>query len=138
MAKEKKIKKDNTIEVVPGVSKELINKKDEVADNKELSIETKQDMVAFNVNTKEDLIEKIKSSEEESKKLEEKLNEIKKEKPEVAKEMLQVTPSEELSPNAKKWQAYLNMTKMSPETFLIKYPNHPSRMFIKEIIEKSK
>lgn len=44
------------------------------------------------------------------------------------------TASQELSDQAKKWLAYLNYTKVSPEQFITKYPTHKFITFIKEII----
>lgn len=143
MAKEKKIKKEKEVvettiqenknEIVEAVAEQELPQSPEPEEEKkeEITVEEKQDMSALNVESKEELSQKL---EENIAKVNEKKDSTKKE----MKEVLQVTPSEELSPNAKKWQAYLNMTKMTPEVFLTKYPNHPSRMYVKEIIEKRK
>lgn len=38
-----------------------------------------------------------------------------------------------LSPMAIKWDAYLNMQRMTPDRFLEKYPKHPFKQFVEEI-----
>ena len=178
MAKEKKTKE---VDVVPGVSKELLSTEEQANTTEqvgEISVEKTTETVTLvenkiSVEDAKQILAKgqeeipFKTVEELEKHLDnETLAHIKaiadtviEDKvldnlaptesvtPEIAKEEVEQTKKEmkevvqidtTLSPGALKWQAYLNMTKMSPETFLIKYPTHVSRMFIKEIIEKSK
>ena len=173
MAKEKKTKE---VDVVPGVSKELLSTEEQANTTEqvgEISVEKTTETVTLvenkiSVEDAKQILAKgqeeipFKTVEELEKHLDnETLAHIKaiadtvldnlapteSVTPEIAKEEVEQTKKEmnevvqidtTLSPGALKWQAYLNMTKMSPETFLIKYPTHVSRMFIKEIIEKSK
>ena len=41
----------------------------------------------------------------------------------------------ELSPMAQKYKAYIEYTKMTPEQFIAKYPNHKFIRFVHEIVE---
>lgn len=45
---------------------------------------------------------------------------------------------ESLSPNAKKWYAWIKMHGLTSSKFLEKYKNHPSRSYIEEIYENEK
>jgi hypothetical protein len=67
-------------------------------------------------------------------------------KPEISplpKEMPEVVqipepPKVVLSLQAEKWRDYLNMQRLTPERFLEKYPVHPSRKFVEEILRFNK
>ena len=48
-------------------------------------------------------------------------------------EVIQVQPKK-LSVQAEKWRAYLPMQGLTPERFLQKYPNHPSRRYVEELL----
>ena len=39
-----------------------------------------------------------------------------------------------LSAQAKNWRAYLEKLKISPEDYLIRYPNHVNKRFIEELL----
>lgn len=43
-----------------------------------------------------------------------------------------------MSEQAVKWERYIAMYRMTPESFLEKYPNHVNRKFIEEIISFKK
>ena len=44
------------------------------------------------------------------------------------------TKPKELSQNARNWKAYLDRYKITPEKFLERFPNHPYKQYIQELI----
>lgn len=100
---------------------------------KEESIEVRSEELPSEPVIQKELEEEIITLVEESKiepiEKEETFNEKVKSMPEV--EFLNPIV---LSDQAVKWEKYIAMYKYTPERFLERYPNHPNKRFIEELI----